>query len=163
MKYLIAVLAVVIMTVFAAQADDLIVGLGGDDVTDQTNTQALALVIEYHTEPFYTGASASYGFAGTIQLDNDTDVFVGAGLAAVWLFEGKRWFIEGSFMPGFYDQGSGGTDLGGNIQFRTLLGVGYRLDGNRSVSLAIDHKSNGDLEERNPGSETITVRYRVGF
>ena len=66
-------------------------------------------------------------------------------------------------MPGYYDRGSDGTPLGGNIQFRGLVGVGYKISNTQRVSLAIDHKSNAGLEDKNPGSETLVLRYTKRF
>ncbi|MGA9410651.1 MAG: hypothetical protein WBV78_09405, partial [Roseobacter sp.] len=47
--------------------------------------------------------------------DGDGDVFVGAGLAAIWSPGGGPWYVEGSLMPGYYDKGSNGFDLGGDV------------------------------------------------
>lgn len=147
----------------AALAGDMIIGIGQDDVLDQTDTEAAALVIEYHADPFWTGEKASYGLAIAGQVDGDGDVFLGVGVAALWELGSGPWFVEASFMPGYYAKGSGGSPLGGNLQFRTLLGLGYQLSQSRSISISIDHKSNADIENQNPGGETLAIRYKVGF
>ncbi|GFE49049.1 hypothetical protein So717_08020 [Roseobacter cerasinus] len=146
-----------------AFAGDLITGLGVDDVFDQTDTETGALIIEYHADPFYSGQIASYSLAGAGQIDGDGDVFIGVGVSAIWSIGQGPWFVEGSFMPGYYDAGSGGSELGGNLQFRSLIGVGYKLANNSRISIAIDHKSNADIEDINPGSETLAVRYSFDF
>lgn len=144
-------------------AGEYVLGLGYDDVLDQTGTEAAAFVVEYHFDPFYSGERASYGWGFAGQVDTDSDVFVGFGVHANWAIGSGNWFVEGSFMPGYYDEGSSGTDLGGNVQFRSLIGIGYALTAERKLSLAIDHKSNADIEDRNPGSETLVLRYTVDF
>lgn len=152
-----------ILAATSATAGDIIVGIGQDDVFDQTETSAVAAVLEYHADPFFDGQIASHGFAGAIYADADSDVFLGFGIASIWRLGDGPWFVETSIMPGYYDAGSGGTDLGGNWQFRSLIGLGYRFDGGSRISLALDHKSNADLEEDNPGSETVMLRYRLDF
>ena len=144
-------------------AGEYVLGLGYDNVRETTGTGAASFVAEYHLEPFYSGERASYawGFAG--QVNTDGDVFLGFGVHAHWAIGTGPWFVEGSFMPGYYDDGRNGTDLGGNIQFRSLIGIGYALAANRKISLAIEHKSNAGLEDHNPGSETLVLRYAVGF
>ena len=61
------------------------------------------------------------------------------------------------------ETGSGGDDLGGHVQFRTLIGVGYRLSTNRRISLAADHLSNAGLKDRNPGRNALLLRYAISF
>ena len=159
----IAFLMIVLFNATIVSADEFVFGLGYDDVFDQTDTQSGAFVFEYHANPFYEGSTSAYSFGGAAQVDGDGDVFVGLGVTANWSIGDGPWFVEGSFMPGYYDQGSDGTPLEGNVQFRTLLGLGYSFGGQRSISLSIDHKSNANLEDENPGSETLTLRYTLGF
>ncbi len=151
-----------------AGAGELVLGLGAGDVLDQTGTTAPAVVVEYRADPFHSGpsrsgAAARYSLAVAGQADGDGDIFVGVGLAAVWPIRGGPWFVEAGFMPGYYDHGGGGTSLGGNLQFRTLLGIGYSLSETARISVAIDHKSNADIEDRNPGEETLSLRYARTF
>lgn len=162
MKYIASILTFTLIS-SSVSAGEFVLGLGYDDVLDQTDTQAGALIVEYHADPFFAGSRAGYSLAGAAQIDGDGDVFVGVGVYALWSIGEGPWFVEGSFMPGYYDQGSGGTPLDGNLQFRTLLGVGYKLTDSSRISLAIDHKSNADIEDTNPGSETLVVRYTFDF
>jgi lipid A 3-O-deacylase len=64
-------------------------------------------------------------------------------------------------MPGYYWQGD--TDLGHNLQFRSLIGFGWTLSQNSAVILSLDHISNAGLDIRNPGAETLALRYRLSF
>ena len=160
---LIAYSVTLALSASTALAADLIVGLGQDDVFDQTDTQAAALVVEYHADPFWSGQRAAYGLAVAGQVDGDGDLFFGIGVAAKWGLGSGPWYVEASYMPAYYDKGSGGSPLGGNLQFRTLLGLGYELSEHRSISIAVDHKSNGGIEDQNPGGETLAFRYRVVY
>lgn len=144
-------------------AEEYVLGLGIDDVMNRTDTKSETIVVEYHADPFRRGRTAEYSFAVAGQVDGDGDVFVGAGVYAKWSLAQGPWFLEGSFMPGYYGQGSEGSSLNGNIQFRTLLGVGYELTDHSRISLALDHKSNAGIEDSNPGGETFAMRYTVGF
>lgn len=139
-----------------------VLGAGGDDVLDETNTQSVALDLEYHVDPMVERGSFRLGPAMALHYDGDGDLWVGAGVA-VEKDLNPSWFLEGSFMAGYYDPASLGTPLGNDVVFRTLIGVGRRLDARRAISLSIDHKSNRDLGDSNPGSETLLVRYRLGF
>ena len=88
----------------------------------------------------------------------------------IWLGAGARWtsqelfagplFVEASFMPGFYFNDAG-PDLGGNLHFRSSLGVGYAFANGTTVSVAYDHRSNGDTLSYNPGLETLALRVAV--
>ena len=147
----------------AAYSGEVVLGLGLDDVLEHTNTSAPAIVAEYHASPFFEGRQAAYSYAVAAQIDNDRDIFIGAGLSAQWQLNDSPWFIEGSFMPGFYTKGTDGTPLNGKVQFRTLIGLGYKLNDTSRVSLALDHKSNARLKSPNPGSETLAIRYHHSF
>ena len=85
----------------------------------------------------------------------------------VWFGGGAKWrqtlgqsdfFVEGSFQPGIYIRGTG-PDLGGNIHFRSALGLGYEFDNGGSVLMSFDHRSNGDFLPLNPGLETLSIQY----
>ena len=147
----------------AAYSGEVVLGLGLDDVLEHTNTSAPAIVAEYHASPFIEGRQAAYSYAIAAQIDNDRDIFIGAGLSAQWQLSDSPWFIEGSFMPGVYTKGTDGTPLNGKVQFRTLIGLGYKLNDTSRVSLALDHKSNARLKSPNPGSETLAIRYHHSF
>jgi lipid A 3-O-deacylase len=154
---------VLMFSASAAYSGELVVGIGADDIGKHTDTTATAFVAEYHAAPFYKGSRGAYSLAVAAQLDEDEDLFVGGGVHARWSIGDGPWSIEGSFMPGHYQKGPDGTSLGGKFQFRTLVGLSYELDETRRISLALDHKSNARLQNQNPGSETLAVRYHYNF
>ena len=115
---------------------------------------------------FYLGYDMGYKkgpFQPTIAVSVTED---GAG----WIGAGGKWtstdilpgplFIESTLMPGIYFQ-SGGPDLGGSLQFRSSLGVGYAFDNGATVTVAYDHRSNADTDVTNPGLEVLSVRYAI--
>ncbi|MBT4853204.1 MAG: hypothetical protein HON38_00510, partial [Halieaceae bacterium] len=83
-------------------------------VTTDTETDGIGGVVEYHWQEF----AAAGGFSGSIavagRIDDDGDAWAGAGVAGKYRI-GRRFFIEGSFMPGFYHAGD--TELGGSLHF----------------------------------------------
>ena len=85
----------------------------------------------------------------------------------LWAGGGAKWrnsilksdfFFEGSFQPGIYIR-EDGPDLGGVVQFRSALGVGYEFDNGGAVLMSFDHRSNGDFQTVNPGLETFALQY----
>lgn len=127
-------------------------------VTDY-DTGGAGVVIELHGAPIIErdGWTGSWGVAA--RLDADQDAWVGVGFAANIPLS-DAFFVEASFMPGYYSEGE--TELGGNLHFRSLLGLGMNV-GDGAFILSIDHLSNGNLHETNPGSEAIALRYQLQF
>lgn len=93
-------------------------------------------------------------------------------LGDVWLGGGAKWttlslsdgplFVESSLMTGLYAQGDG-PDIGGSLQFRSSLGVGYLFDNSMTILMSYDHRSNADTQDTNPGLETVAVRVAFAF
>lgn len=104
----------------------------------------------------------AYGpFQPTIaaSITDTDDLWAGAGFrwTSTDIFDGPI-FLEASFIPGLHMQGDG-PDLGGNIQFRSAVGAGYAFDNGSTLTVAWDHRSNGDTKPVNPGLETLSIRY----
>ncbi|MBQ1202768.1 MAG: acyloxyacyl hydrolase [Loktanella sp.] len=94
---------------------------------------------------------------------SEGDLWLGAG--AKWTTQGVidgPFFVELSFLPGLYLQGDG-PDLGGPLEFRGALGVGYAFDNGATVTLLADHRSNADLGRINPGLETVGLRFAMAL
>lgn len=103
----------------------------------------------------------SYGpFQPTMSISSTNDGDVWAGFGTKWrLNVGQTDFLfEGSFHPGLYVRGAG-PDLGGAVQFRSALGVGYEFNNGAAVLFSFDHRSNGDFRRLNPGLETWSLQY----
>ena len=96
------------------------------------------------------------------QADDDGSIYAGVGLTSLWNTSNK-WFFEGSLAVGYCDKGNEVNDLGGNLQFRTLVGFGYRASDWTRLSIAIDHLSNASIQTYNPGREDIAIRLGVQF
>lgn len=144
-------------------AGELVFGVGLVDIGENSATRAAGIVVEYHTDPFFTGLGGSFSWAGAMEADDNNDLFVGAGVYGIWRLWRMPLSIESSFAPGYYRQGEFGKNLGSILQFRSLLGLAYALNNSSSLAISIDHKSNGGFEGPNPGEETLALRYSIGF
>ena len=89
----------------------------------------------------------------------------------LWIGAGGRWqerigrgplFVEASLMPGI-DMMHNDPALGGNLQFRSSLGLGWEFGTGAQIVAAYDHRSNADTRGINPGLETISIRYSLTF
>lgn len=156
------VLAGALFSAQQTQAGDFVLGLGADNIDDSDFSEAFSIQLEYHANPFAEFSWGSFSFMGAVEFDDDSDVYVGLGVSALWNVS-ENWFFEGSFAPGYYDEGSDGKDLGGNLQFRSLVGFGYRISQNARLSIAIDHLSNAGIEDTNPGRDAVHLRYARSF
>ena len=152
------VLAAALLLVSPARADDpdfLAFSLGGFDVND--NEEEAEVRLEYRSDirlwffkPFsglaITSDSAVYGYGGVL-----VDVFFG-----------RRLVASPSFAVGLYHDGAG-MDLGPAVEFRSQIELAYRFDSRARVGLSFSHTSNAGLDDRNPGTEALTLTYAVPF
>ncbi|HYG64707.1 MAG TPA: acyloxyacyl hydrolase, partial [Thermoanaerobaculia bacterium] len=76
---------------------------------------------------------------------------------------GRRFHFSPSFSGGLYHQGEG-QDLGGPVEFRSVVELSYALNERTRVGVSLDHLSNGGLFSSNPGSESLIflVSSRLG-
>jgi len=129
-------------------------------VTTDYDTGGAGLVAEYHGAPAFSSGNWSGAWGAAGRADADGDAWFGAGFALNYDLS-ETLFVEASFMPGYYVEGD--TVLGGNLHFRSLLGLGWNVSDRSAMILSIDHLSNGGLDDVNPGSEAIALRYRLRF
>ena len=73
-----------------------------------------------------------------------------------------RWQITPGFAVAYYEEGSG-KDLGGPIEFRTLIELSHQWPKGNRLALAFYHLSNAGLEEPNPGSNSLVLVYSFPF
>ncbi|MEX0311355.1 MAG: acyloxyacyl hydrolase [Tateyamaria sp.] len=145
----------------AAHAQEWVIGLGTSDYGDQ-GQDSIALDVEYRHTPFVEKRVMSVALGANLSLTGEGDIFIGGGIWSRWQWD-SGWFIDNSIMPGLYEEGTPGNDLGSAFEIRSLLGVGYQFDNGAALSVAITHKSNASLAEDNPGMNVYTMRYHVKF
>jgi hypothetical protein len=71
---------------------------------------------------------------------------------------GRSWFIDVITSVGFYEAGDG-KDIGGELEFRSGIAVGRRLQGGSRVSFGFFHLSNSSYYRRNPGVNSLLLRW----
>jgi len=157
-----SLVAILIMASFQVQAADLIFSLGLEGLDDDDDGQTAAMTIEYVSDPIFRSGPVQTGYATTVRVDFDNDVFIGVGISSELPLR-NNYFFESSVTLGYYGPGREGTDLGGNVQFRSVFGIGRNLSTKSAFSIAVDHTSNSSIENLNPGIETLIVRYLVRF
>ena len=104
---------------------------------------------------------------GTISTSRDNSAFVSLG--PVWRlpFKNDAIFVDLGFSPTLIVGGTSfnGRDLGGNFHFTSSIAVGAnfgRFDA-ASVSLRVQHTSNGGLGSTNPGIDMIGINFALSF
>ncbi|WP_254439244.1 acyloxyacyl hydrolase [Ruegeria arenilitoris] len=146
----------------SANAQSVILGAGYAGLADSPYEDQAIFALEYQHRPFHEAARFSATWGSALSVDVDGDYHIGLGLVGIYTFR-DRWFVEGSVMPGYYNASNAQNDLGGNFQIRSLLGVGYTLNGGDKLSVAFTHKSNASTEEPNPGLNSVLLRYHFAF
>jgi len=71
---------------------------------------------------------------------------------------GRFWFIDTGTSAGFYEKGDG-KDIGGEFEFRTGIAVGRRLRDGSRLSFGFFHMSNSSYYRRNPGMNSLLLRW----
>jgi hypothetical protein len=94
-----------------------------------------------------------------LSVTDDQDVWFGVGHAYTMpLFHGA--YMQLHAMPGVYFQGEG-VDLGGPIEFRSGIELGYEARNGLRIGLGYDHRSNAGIYESNMGLETVMLRVSI--
>jgi lipid A 3-O-deacylase len=70
----------------------------------------------------------------------------------------ERFYVAPNFAAGLYEDGDG-RNLGGAVEFRSMLEVGVQLSEHSKLGLGFSHLSNANLYERNGGTEELVLRY----
>ena len=99
---------------------------------------------------------------GTIATSQESRLFVSLGPVWHLPIANRSMFIELGFSPTFIDGSSfNQRDMGGNFHFTSFAAVGARF-GKRnalSLSLRVQHTSNGGLSSTNPGMDMIGITF----
>ena len=100
--------------------------------------------------------------AGTISTSRDNRLFVSLG--PVWRLplQSESLFVEFGFSPTLLSGTSfNGRDMGGNFHFTSSATIGAYFGARdaMSVSLRIQHTSNGSLNSTNPGMDMIGINF----
>ena len=159
MKYLFTLATLAAFAGIAApvSANELVLGLGRSDFSRNDTDNRIFGAIEYHASPFASYHGFDFGLGGVAQWSVGDTYFLGAGLV-VNRDLNDRWFIEFSEMPGYYHAGDDAHDLHYDLEFRSQLALGYRLDSDWAMSASLTHISNADLGDDKPGANFGMLR-----
>ena len=102
--------------------------------------------------PFGTAAGLSVGEGG--------ETWAGFGATYTMPFGRSGAYAELHAMPGLYLD-NGGFDLGGPIEFRSGVELGYETSKGWRVALTYDHRSNAGIYDENPGIETVQFKVSI--
>ena len=102
--------------------------------------------------PFGNAVGVSYTEQGALWL----------GLGQTYTFTNANtpFYAELHAMPGLYVE-NGGFDLGGPIEFRSGIEIGYENRSGVRFAASYDHRSNAGIYDDNPGIETVQFRVSV--
>ena len=101
---------------------------------------------------------------GPISSSSGNAAFVSIG--PVWRIPlvKDRFFAAVGIAPTLLSNSNyGGRDLGGHFHFTSFVSAGIRLGRGSSVSLRIQHTSNGGLRGTNPGMDMLGLEFSFGF
>ncbi len=90
----------------------------------------------------------------------DGEFWAGIGQAYTVNLFNERTFLQFHAMAGLYENG-GGVNLGGSMQFRSGVEIGYQAPNGTRVGLGFDHRSNAGIDSPNPGLETVHLRVSI--
>lgn len=99
--------------------------------------------------PFGNAVGASFGENG--------EIWVGYGQTYTINFGDSPFYTELHAMPGIYLD-NGGFDLGGPIEFRSGIEIGFENRKGWRFAASYDHRSNAGIYDDNPGIETVQFR-----
>ena len=143
----------------AAAEPEALLGVGWSGI--ESDYDAASAIVEARTGPVLDFHGIELRLGAAAEIDTDADVWGGAGLVVTVPFL-DAFRLEASFMPGLYAEGSG-RDLGGPVQFRSLIGLSYAVAPGYRVGVAFNHKSNADLYDENPGEDSAFVFLALAF
>lgn len=143
-----------------AQAGEVVFGAGVSRFNEDRALDSPLLSASYRLRPFTAFLGGQLGWTAALDLQTRGDAFAGIGLALRWDL-GSDWFIDASVVPGFWHESSRRNDLGGDFQFRSSLGIGRWIAPGHALSLVASHKSNANLNDFNPGLETLLLQWHV--
>ncbi|SDI40121.1 acyloxyacyl hydrolase [Alloyangia pacifica] len=101
-----------------------------------------------------------FGQTMGLSVSQDGEGWVGYGATYGTNIGYSPFYAELHAMPGLYFNNDG-FDLGGPIEFRSGIELGYETSRGWRVGLSYDHRSNWDIYDENPGLETVQLRVSI--
>ncbi|MGY6703792.1 acyloxyacyl hydrolase [Roseinatronobacter sp.] len=140
--------ALVVMALFAqpalAESPRIFGSIGSQLSVSSTEGQ-----VRYIGEPLIWGLQPVVGLSGAA----NSSGYVGVGAAYTLRAQQSGLFARVSGLAGVHKRGSG-RDMGGPLQFRTSLDVGYMTASGMEFGIGADHRSSAGIYKPNPGLNT---------
>lgn len=145
----------------AAAQDDVVVALSGGlfDVADHQDIVELG--VEIQSRPYLWELRLSYG----LMINTESAGYSFVGLRRELPLT-EAWGLSIGFAAGAYGfyRGGDGVDLGGELEFRTLIELFRELSPRSRLGIAGYHLSHAGINgERNPGANSIVLVYGRRF
>ncbi len=135
------------------------VGVGADNVFSKNYDPTAYGMIEYATSV----QDETWGLRYRLGADvSGVGYWGGVGFSVEQTLDASPFYIEGSVMAGLYGDADK-HDLGHAFEIRSQVMLGYILENGSDIAIGIAHKSNANIADSNPGTETIYVRYGTAF
>lgn len=131
-----------------------LIGVLGQD----TSSKSAEVQLRYLAPPAVWKLQPLFG----LSVSENGSGWAGLGSGLTWGADKAGPFLRVSFMAGLYRAGSG-PDLGGALQFRSALDLGYLANNNMEYGVGVDHRSNAGLNRRNPGLDTAYLFVTVAL
>ena len=101
-----------------------------------------------------------FGTAAGLSVTEHGEMWIGVGQTLTYNFGNSPLFVELHAMPGLYLP-NGGFDLGGPLEFRSGVEIGFENRKGWRFGLSYDHRSNAGIFKNNPGIETVQFRVSI--
>ena len=101
-----------------------------------------------------------FGMTAGLSVTEGGGMWIGFGQTLTYELGNSPMFVELHAMPGLYAP-NGGFDLGGPLEFRSGIEIGYENRKGWRYGLSYDHRSNAGIFKNNPGIETVQFRVSI--
>lgn len=118
-------------------------------VGSQLSVNSAEAQVRYIGEPFVWGLQPVVG----LSVAGNSSGYVGVGAAYTWRAQDGGLFARVTGMAGVHKRGSG-RNMGGPLQLRTALDVGFTAASGMEFGIGADHRSSAGLYKPNPGLNT---------
>lgn len=109
-------------------------------------------------------ATRLHASLGVLDADSGEGLIATLGPGVVLSKAGSPWGLDVAFaVAGLGKDEFAEENLGGQLQFVSSLGLGYRFDRRLSLGYRFLHMSNANLEEPNPGLDMHVLELGVRF
>jgi len=129
-----------------------------EDGTPPHNDTSEMINIELHSgRKLFNFMKTFAGFLGTSE--NTYYAYGGFGIDT-YFTKKKNWLLTPTLACGYYKDGSE-IKAGNPLEFYIGIDVFHRFKNNSRIGVGIFHISNADSGYRNPGSETLVLKYQL--